>query len=77
MSSAGSEEEHLLRFKAVEFGVEGGGFDLEDRDDGEQAYEAEEYPVEVAIGGEAGHSWLLRAWGFGWDGGGVGRLGLG
>ena len=60
---ADGEEADLLGVEAVEFGVEGGGLDLEDGDDGEQQHEAEEDPVEVAIGGEALHalsSSLLR-----------------
>jgi hypothetical protein len=53
---ADCEEANLLVIKAVELGVQRSGLDLEDRDEGEQEDKAEEDPVEVAIGGEAGHS---------------------
>ena len=51
---ADGEEVDLLVVEAVEFGMEGGGLDLEDGDEREQEDEAEEHPVEVAKGGEAG-----------------------
>jgi hypothetical protein len=52
---ADGEEADLLVVEAVELGVEGGGLDLEDRDEREQEDEAEKNPVEVTVGGEAGH----------------------
>ena len=53
---ADGEEADLLVVEAVELGVEGGGLDLEDGDEREQKDEAEKDPVEVAVGGEAGHA---------------------
>ena len=46
----------LLVVKPTEFGVQGGGLDLKNGDQREQEDEAEKHPVEVAIGGEAGHA---------------------
>ncbi len=57
---ADDEEADLLLLEAVKLGVERSRFDLEDADQREQQDEAEENPVEVAIGGEAGHGcWNL------------------
>src|SRR6266851_2757693 len=52
---ADDEEADLFLVEAVELGVERRRFDLEDADQREQQDEAEEDPVEVAVGGEAGH----------------------
>ena len=52
---ADGEEADLLVIEAVKLGVERGGLDLKDRDEREQEDEAEKNPVEVAVGGEAGH----------------------
>ncbi len=54
-NDADCQEADLFLIEAVELGVEGRGLDLEDRDQREQKDEAEKNPVEVAIGGEAGH----------------------
>ncbi len=53
---ADGEEADLFGVEAVEFCVEGGGLDLEDGDEGQEQHEAEEDPVEVAVGGEALHA---------------------
>ncbi len=60
---ADGEEADLLVIEAVELGVEGGGLDLEDRDEREQEDEAEKNPVEVAIGGEALHGFVALLFG--------------
>jgi hypothetical protein len=49
------EELDLLMVEAVEFGVQRRGLDLENRDDRKQKDEAQKDPIEVAVGGEAGH----------------------
>ena len=57
---ADGKEADLLGVEAVELGVEGGGFDLKDADDGEDGDKGEQDPVEVAKGGEAGHGASLE-----------------
>ena len=52
---ADREEADLLLVEAVKFGVQRRRLDLEDADQREQHDEAEENPVEVAVGREAGH----------------------
>src|SRR4029077_8143428 len=71
---ADGEEADLLVVEAVELGVEGGGLDLEDGDERKQEDEAEKDPVEVAIGGEAGHDggvllFFFCGWWWGFFGG--------
>src|SRR5262249_24477395 len=48
---ADGEEAELLVIEAVKFGVQGRGLDLKHADDGEDTDEAQQDPVEVAIGG--------------------------
>ncbi len=52
------DPENLHALEAVELGVESGGVDFEDADDGKHQHKGKESPVEVAEGEKAAHTEL-------------------